>query len=227
MLPVRALSSVPLFAGLTPEQLDEVARFLRRRSFDEHAVVVHRDAPGDALYILLSGKVKVATTNEEDETIIAMLGAGDIFGELSVLDGEGRSADVVALERTEVLVLSTADVHTCLHAFPSISIALLQGLTGRLRRATEWITVLSSQDVYGRIARQLLDLSNKHGVDVPGGGRLIRLRLTQIDLAGIVGASRESVNKAMRFFKTKNWITVDTTHHITVLNREALEKRCR
>jgi CRP-like cAMP-binding protein len=224
-----ALAAVPLFSGLTEEQLATVAGYLRRRRFDERTVIVRRDSPGDALYILVSGKVKVSYLDEEQgETILAVFSAGDFFGEFAVLDGGGRSADVIALEPTEVLMLSAEDVHACLNAFPAIAIALLRELAGRLRRSTEWIRCLSSQDVYGRIAGQLLHLARTQGTDVPGGGRRIGLRLTQNDLAGIVGASRESVNKAMGYFKSKGYIAVDAANHqITVLNREALEKRCR
>jgi CRP-like cAMP-binding protein len=221
----KALSSVPIFAGLTEDQLEVVARHLRRRSFNERDVIVRRDSPGDALFLLMSGKVKVSYSEAGDETIIAVLRAGDFFGELSVLDGEARSTDVVALEPTDVLVLAADDFHASMHAVPAIAIALLKELAGRLRRSTSWIRALSSQDVYGRIAQQLLYLSETHGVDVEGGGRRIGLRLTQNDLAGIVGASRESVNKAMGYFKQKGYISVDTTYHITVYNREALEKR--
>lgn len=185
-----------------------------------------RDSPGDALYILISGKVKVSYLEDEGETIIAVLRAGDLFGELSILDGEGRSADVVALEPTEALVLAANDFMMCLNAVPAIAITLLKELAGRLRRSTSWIHALSSQDVYGRIAQQLLFLADTHGVEAPGGGRRIALRLTQNDLAGIVGASRESVNKAMGYFKQKGYIAVDSTYHITVFNRDALEKRC-
>ena len=220
------LASVPLFSELTQEQLGVVATYLRRRTFEEREVIVRRDAPGDALYIVMSGKVKVCYPGDEGETIIALFSKGDFFGDLSVLDGEGRSADVVAIEPTEVLVLAAEDVHASINAFPAIAIALLRELAGRLRRSTEWIHALSCQDVYGRIAAQLLHLSEAHGVDVPDGGRMIRLRLTQHDLASLVGASRESVNKAMGYFKSKNYIRVDSAHQITVYDREALEKRC-
>lgn len=222
----KALLAVPLFSGLTEEQLSLVARHLRRRMYEERDVIVRRDSAGDALFIITSGKVKVSYLEDEDETIIAVFRAGDFFGELSILDGEGRSADVVALEPTEVLVLSADDFLTCMHAVPAIAIELLRQIAGRLRRSTGWIRSLSSQDVYGRIAQQLLYLSETHGVDVGSGARRIGLRLTQNDLAGIVGASRESVNKAMGYFKSKGYISVDTTYHITVFNREALEKRC-
>jgi CRP/FNR family transcriptional regulator, cyclic AMP receptor protein len=113
-----------------------------------------------------------------------------------------------------------------MHAVPSIAITLLQQLAGRLRRSTSWIRSLSSQDVYGRIASQLLHLSKTHGIDLESGGRRIALRLTQNDMASIVGASRESVNKAMGYFKQKGYIAVDSTYHITVFDADALEKRC-
>ena len=224
---IRALGAVPVFSGLAPDELAAVAGHLRRRSFNERDVIVTHGTPGNILYILVSGRVKVSRPGEDGETIIAVFSAGDFFGELSVLDGGERSADVVALEPTEVLALSTEDVYACIHQYPAISITLLREMAGRLRRSTEWIRSLSSQDVYGRIAAQLLHLARVHGTDVPGGGRLIRLRLTQNDLAGIVGASRESVNKAMGYFKSKGYISVDTTHHITVFNQEALEQRSR
>jgi CRP-like cAMP-binding protein len=223
----RALGAVPLFARLNDEQLGLVAKHLRRRVYNEREVIVRRDSPGDALFLITGGKVKVSYLNEEGEgeTIIAMLSPGDFFGELSILDGEGRSADVVALESTEVLVLSADDFTMCLTSVPEISVALLKEIAGRLRRATSWIRSLSSQDVYGRIAQQLLSLSESHGVDVERGRR-ITLRLTQNDLAGIVGASRESVNKAIGYYKSKGYIAVDTTYHITVFDREALRRRC-
>ena len=220
----QVLAAVPLFSALNDEQLAFVAKYLRRNTYNERDVIVRRDSPGDALFIITSGKVKVSYLEDEGETIIAMMQSGDFFGELSILDGEGRSADVTALEATEVLVLSAEDFRTTLQTYPAIGIALLQELAGRLRRSTSWIHKLSSQDVYGRIAQQLIYLADTHGIDVEGGRR-IALRLTQNDIAGIVGASRESVNKAMGYFKSKNFIAVDSTYHITVYNRSALEKR--
>jgi CRP/FNR family transcriptional regulator, cyclic AMP receptor protein len=221
----QALSTVPLFSRLDEEQLEYVARLLRRKTFKERDLIVRRDTPGDALYILISGRVKVAYLDHEDETIIAVMRAGDFFGELSVIDGEVRSADVVALETTEVLVLAATDFHECIQTVPAIALSLLQQLAARVRRDTAWIRTLSSQDVYGRIAQQLLHLSETHGTDVEGDGRRIGLRLTQNDLAGIVGASRESVNKAIGYFKQKGYITVDSSYHITVYNADALRKR--
>jgi CRP-like cAMP-binding protein len=166
----------------------------------------------------------VTYKENEGETIIAVLQAGDFFGDLSLLDGVGRSADVVALELTEALILSADDFTRSLTAMPEIAVALLKELAGRLRRSTGWIRSLSSQDVYGRIAEQLLYLADTHGEEVDNGKR-INLRLTQHDIAGLVGASRESVNKAMGFYKAKGYISIDTSFHITIRDRVALEKR--
>lgn len=229
LLQHKALAAVPLFSSLDEEQLEFVAKYMRRRTYNEREVIVRRDSPGDALYIVMSGKVKISFIEDEDETIIAVMQAGDFFGELSLLDGAGRSADVIALEPTEVLMLAADDFKTCLTTVPAIAIALLKEIAARLRRSTGWIRSLSSQDVYGRIAQQLLMLSDLHGVEMEAEGRKgkrIGLRLTQNDLAGIVGASRESVNKAMGYFKSKGYITVDSSYHITVFNRDALERRC-
>ncbi|MDX1931526.1 MAG: Crp/Fnr family transcriptional regulator [Capsulimonadales bacterium] len=222
---IQVLAAVPLFSTLDDEQLAQVARYLRRLTYNERDVIVRRDSPGDALFIITAGKVKVAYLEEEGETIIAMMQTGDFFGELAIIDGEGRSADVVALEETEVLVLSAEDFRHSLQTVPAMSLALMKELAGRLRRTTSWVQKLSSQDVYGRIAQQLIYLADTHGIDVENNGRKIGLRLTQNDIASIVGASRESVNKAMGYFKSKGYITVDSTYHITVFNRAALERR--
>jgi CRP-like cAMP-binding protein len=219
----QVLASVPLFIGLDEEQLEYVARHLKRRTYAEHDVIVRLHDPGDALFILVSGKVKVVSGGEGDETIIAVFRAGDFFGELSILDHEGRSADVVALEATEVLILASDDFYKCVNEVPAIAVALLKELAGRLRRATSWIRSLSSQDVQGRIAQQLLLLAEKHGTPMEGGGIRIGLRLTQNDLASIVGASRESVNKVLGIFKGKGYVTVDSSYHFTVYNRKALQ----
>jgi len=227
MQSTEAIAAVPLFSGLSDDQLNMIAGYLKRRTYRERDVIVQRDSPGDALFILMSGRVKVAYLEDEGETIIAVFSAGEFFGELSILDGEGRSADVIALEPTEAYALEAADFHACINAVPDIAMSLLRELAGRLRRSTGWIHSLSSQDVYGRIAQQLLYLSDSHGVKDKDDNVRITLRLTQNDVAGLVGASRESVNKAMGYFKSKGYIIVDSGYHITVLNRDALEKRCK
>jgi CRP/FNR family cyclic AMP-dependent transcriptional regulator len=220
------LATVPLFSSLTGDQLAAVAVRLKRRQFEERDVIIRQDDPGDAMFVLVSGRVKVSVQEGEGETILAVLGAGDCFGELALVDGERRSADVVAVEPTEVLILSTQDFQDSVREMPGIAFGLLREMAGRLRRSNQWVRSLSSQDVYGRIAAQLLHLADTHGVDVPGGRRIL-LRLTQNDLAAIIGSSRESVNKAVGYFKTKRVISVDTSYHITIHDTDSLRKRSR
>ena len=224
----KALASVPLFSELAPDELDAIADCLRRRTFDEREVIVRRDAPGDALFIITSGKVKVSVPSDEGETIICFYSAGDFFGELAILDGENRSADVTALEPTHALMLSASDVRASIAKYPAIASAFLRELAGRVRRSTESMRTIMTLPVDGRIAAQLLHLSETQGMDLPGGSgaRLIRLRLTQNDIASFVGASRESVNKAMGYLKSKNWISWDNLHYITIHDHGALRKRC-
>ncbi len=228
MLLSQALASIPLFSELAPDQLETIAACLRRRTFDEREVIVRRDTPGDALFIITSGKVKVSVPSDEGETIIRVFSAGDFFGELSILDGENRAADVIALEPTHALMLSAADMRASIAKYPVIATAFLRELAGRVRRSTEWMHTFMTLPVDGRIAAQLLHLSATQGMDLPGasGARLIRLRLTQNDMASIVGASRESVNKAMGYLKSKDWISWDNLHYITVHDHDALRKRC-
>ena len=222
----QILANVPLFAGLEQDQLVALASRLQRRHYDERQIIIKQDTPGDALYVVVSGRVKVVVQEGDGETILAVLGAGECVGEMALIDGEPRSADVVAMDSTEVLVLSTRDFQESIQAMPQIAFGLLREMAGRLRRSNQWVRSLSSQNVYGRIAAQLLHLADLHGTDVPEGRRIL-LRLTQNDLAAIIGSSRESVNKAVGYFKNKKVISVDTSYHITIHDTETLRKRSR
>jgi CRP/FNR family transcriptional regulator, cyclic AMP receptor protein len=220
------LADVPLFSGLQPPDLELIAQRVRQRRYRAGEAIFHRDDPGVALYIIVSGKVKVHNeTPDGGEVIITVLSTGDFFGEMSLLDGEERSADVSTLEPTEVLVLTQADLHDCIRQAPQIAINLLATLAGRLRRTNETIQALSSLDVHGRVAKQLLLLSRQHGVQTPAGTQ-IGIRLTQTDLAGLVGASRESVNKVLGYFRRRGYLTLDDQHRITLLKPDELARRC-
>jgi CRP-like cAMP-binding protein len=218
------IEQIPLFRDLTEAQRNAIAAKCKLRSYEDKAVILHKDAPKEGLFMLVRGKVKISYSDDVDETIIAVLRAGDFFGELSAIDGAVASADVVALDSTDVLHLSADDFDAIMLEMPEITLSLLKYVSKRLRRATEWIRMLSSQDVYGRIAGQLVLLAREHGEQTPDGIR-IPLRLTQNDLAGLVGASRESVNKAVGFFKTKQYIAVDGLYRITIRDMTALARR--
>ena len=220
------LSEVPLFEGLSETDLNIVAQRVRQRRYKDGDTIFHRNDPGVALYVIVSGKVKIhSETNDGTDCIIAILNEGEFFGELAVIDGEERSADATTLEPTELLMLTRDDLHDIIQRYPRISLHLLVTLAGRLRRTTEAYLAYSTLDVNGRLALQLLRLSEQHGVVTSAGVR-IDLRLTQTDLGALVGASRESVNKVLGYFRRQNFVTIDERNQITIQNQKALRKLC-
>jgi CRP/FNR family transcriptional regulator, cyclic AMP receptor protein len=220
------LADIPLFEGLSVPELDIVAQRVRQRRYKEGDTIFHRNDPGVALYVICDGKVKIHNeTPDGADCIIAILNDGEFFGELAVIDGEERSADATTLEPTELLMLTKDDLHDIIQRYPRISVHLLETLAGRLRRTTEAYLAYSALDVNGRLAMQLLRLSEQHGVVTANGVR-IDLKLTQTDLGALVGASRESVNKVMGFFRRQGYVTLDDKNQIIVRNQSALQKIC-
>ena len=220
------LADIPLFEGLSESELEIVSQRVRQRRYKDGDTIFHRNDPGVALYVICTGKVKIHNeTPDGADCIIAILDEGEFFGELAVIDGEERSADATTLAPTELLMLTKDDLQDIIHRYPRISVHLLETLAGRLRRTTEAYLAYSALDVNGRLALQLLRLSQQHGVVTSSGVR-IDLRLTQTDLGALVGASRESVNKVMGFFRRQGYVAVDDKNHITVRNQNALQKIC-
>jgi CRP/FNR family transcriptional regulator, cyclic AMP receptor protein len=218
------LADVPLFEGLAPADLAIVAQRVRQRRYKDGDTIFHRNDPGVALYVICSGKVKIHNeTPDGADAIICILSEGEFFGDLAVIDGAERSADATTLEASELLMLTKDDLHDILHRYPRISLHLLTTLAGRLRRTTDAYLAYSALDVNGRLAMQLLRLSEQHGHVTPQGVR-IDLRLTQTDLGALVGASRESVNKVLGFFRRQGYVSLDERSQITVQNRKALAR---
>lgn len=220
------LAEIPLFEDLADSELAIVAQKVRQRRYKEGDTIFHRHDPGVALYLIISGKVKIHNeTPDGSDCIIAILTEGDFFGDLAVIDGEERSADATTVEPTELLMLTRDDLHDILERYPRISLRLLITLAGRLRRTTDIYLAYSTLDVNGRLAMQLLKLAEQHGIVTPSGIR-IDLRLTQTDLGSLVGASRESVNKVLGYFRRQGWVVIDERNQLVVKNQEALQKVC-
>jgi CRP/FNR family transcriptional regulator, cyclic AMP receptor protein len=214
---------VSLFADLAEEDIRDLMAVAKRRTFRSGEVIFHREDSGQVLYIVKEGKVKICLISPEGQEItLAVFGKGECFGELTMLDGLPRSADAVALERVECYTLQRSDFHKAIIKNPKIAIQVLESLSKRLRTTDEMVEDLIFLDVYGRVAKKLLELSDMHGTKVDNGIR-IDVRLTQQELASMVGASRESVNKVMGYFTDKNFISTDkhriTLHRITDLKR--------
>lgn len=220
------LASIPLFEGLSSTDLDIVAQRVRPRRYKDNDTIFHKDDPGVALYVIVEGKVKIHNeTPDGADCIIAIFSEGDFFGDLAMIDGGPRSADATTIAPSELLMLTRDDLLDIVERYPRIMRCLLITVAGRLRRTTELLVKTTTLDVNGRLALQLLWLADQHGRVTPNGVR-IDLHLTQTDLGNLVGASRESVNKVLGYFRRMTWISVDEGNRISVRNREALEKVC-
>ncbi len=214
---------VSIFADLPEEEVHALTSVAKRRAFRAGEVIFHREDPGQVLYIIKDGKVKICIISPDGQEIsLAVLGKGEYFGEFALLDGLPRSTDAVALEKVECYTLQRSDFQNAILKNPKIAILVLEALTKRLRNTDQMVEDLIFLDVYGRVAKKLLELADTHGVKVDNGIR-IDVRLTQQELASMVGASRESVNKVLGYFTDKDFISTDkhriTLHRITDLKR--------
>jgi CRP/FNR family transcriptional regulator, cyclic AMP receptor protein len=213
------LATIPLFSGLQREELAKFGELTRERSYPKGSVILFQDDPGDSLFVLRQGRVKVVLIGEDGrEVILGVLEPGAHFGELALIDDQPRSAHVIAMDDAQLLILRREDFRRRVEANPSIAWALLTELSRRLRRADQKIGGLVLLDVPGRIARLLLDLADEAGtpaIDKP---------LTHQTIAQMIGASRETVSRAMKEFQDSGLITV-VRRRIAVGNRDALEKR--
>ena len=213
------LGTVPLFNGLAKEELESFAELMRERSYPRGSVILFENDPGDSLFVVREGRVKVVLIGEDGrEVILGVLGVGQHFGELSLIDEQPRSAHVIAMDDASLLVLRREDFRKRVEANPSVAWSLLMELSRRLRRADEKIGGLVLLDVPGRIARLLLDMAEE------SGGPQIEKSLTHQTIAQMIGASRETVSRAMKDFQDAGWITVER-RRIELANRTALEQR--
>lgn len=218
------LKQVTIFSGLRDDALHALSSVIRRRTFRSGEVIFHRDDPGQVLYIIKEGKVKICLISPDGQEIsLVVLGKGECFGELALLDSLPRSADAITLEKVECYTLQRSDFHAAIMKNPEIAIQVLEVLSKRLRNTDQQVEDLIFLDVYGRVAKKLLELSETHGIQVADGIR-IEVRLTQQELASMVGASRESVNKVVGYFTDKKYISTDK-HRVTLHRVEDLRRR--
>ena len=211
---LASLRGIPLFAGLSGPQLEQLARMAVMRKFPRHRTIVHAGDSTDSLFVIVRGSVKVLSRDTEGrEVILTFLGEGECFGEMGLIDGSPRSADVVAFDACELLEISRTDFARALSENADLCLNIMKSLVMRLRQANWKIESLALMDVYGRVAKLLLDLSEE--VD---GIRVIRRKLSKQDMAKMVGASREMVTRVMKDLETSGYIRVDDGNIMIVGN---------
>lgn len=223
------LRSISLFEGLEPEQLAKVAALVTVRSYPARAVVVSQGEPADALFGIMRGRLKVVSSGPDGrDTVLGIMGEGEVFGEVALLDGGTRSATCTAIEPCELMAIDRAPFLALLEQTPGIAVKLLHVLTGRLRRLSQRSEDAAFLDVPSRLARSLLDLATRFGERPRGStnGIVIMLKLSQQELGDLVGATRESVNKHLNDWARQGLLAVDGGR-VTIADLEGVRRLAR
>jgi len=220
------LATAPLFAALDESTTELVGSAMTTRSVDRGHIVFNEGDTGDRLFIVLDGKIKISRSALDGrENLLAVLGPGEMFGELSLFDPGPRTATATAITDSALASLDHDDLRPLLLAQPGVAVQLLSALAQRLRRTNEAMADLVFSDVPGRVAKALLDLAERFG-DPETDGVRVRHDLTQEELAQLVGASRETVNKALSEFANRGWLRLEG-RSVLLLDQERLARRAR
>lgn len=200
---------VPIFSDLPPETIEKISQIGNCRKYEKDNIILMEEEAGGALFVIVSGKVKIARTSSDGrEVIFSILSESDFFGEMAILDGLTRSATVVALETSEVFIIERNQFLELLKQHPEISISLLQELTRRLRAADMKIKALSLKDAEGKVATVVLQIADDIGTIKQGIVEIQKLPLQQ-DLANMAGTSRETISRTLHTFAKKGLIELD------------------
>ncbi|CAA9404877.1 MAG: cAMP-binding proteins - catabolite gene activator and regulatory subunit of cAMP-dependent protein kinases [uncultured Propionibacteriaceae bacterium] len=222
----EVLKKAPLFAGLEDEAASALSAAMGTLKLNRGQVLFHEGDAEDRLYVVVSGKIKLGRSGSAGrENLLAVLGPGQMFGELSVFDPGPRSTTATAVTACELRTLEHEELTGWLTGRPEVVLGLLGQLAARLRRANDVVADLVFSDVPGRVAKALLDLAKRFG-DTRDDGVHVHHDLTQEELAQLVGASRETVNKALADFATRGWIRLEP-RSVTLIDVERVERRAR
>lgn len=199
------LRHLPIFSRVPDEALVTIARIAHHRRVPRGVTLVHAGDLTDSLYVLINGSIKVMNTNEEGrEVILAILGPGEFFGEMGMIDGSPRSATIVSTEACEFLTITKEDFRQVLSENFEITLQIMKSLVHRLREADRKIESLALQDVHGRVGKLLLDFS-----EIKSGRRIVTRKLTKQDIAKMVGASREMVSRVMKDLESREFFAME------------------
>lgn len=220
------LRQAPLFSGLDDEVAAALESSMSPASLRRGEILFNEGDDGNQLYVVTEGKIKLGRTSPDGrENLLAILGPGQMFGELSFFDPGPRSATATAVTDVELKSLGHEALSPVLNAHPDVAHALLNQLAGRLRRTNEVVGDLVFSDVPGRVAKALLDLASRFGRRADDGVH-VNHDLTQEELAQLVGASRETVNKALADFASRGWLRLEP-RSVVILDLERLQRRAR
>ena len=201
---IRLMKNVPLFAKMPDKDVEQIADQCVRKECSREQVILVEEDVGQTLFIILRGTVKVTrTSNDGREVIITILKAGDFFGELTLLDGKGRSATVIAMESSELLTLRRSEFLLLLERYPLISVELLKVLAARIRQSNIQIENLTIQDAIGRVGTTLIHVAEQTGYE-RGKSMIIPKLPVQQDLASMAGTARETISRVMALFQSKD-----------------------
>ena len=219
----RSLADLDLFRDLSTSELVRINDLAGRTKFPAGAMIMTETQPGEVVYIVLEGTLKVSVVQASGtELTLALLGPGEIVGEMAMADRAGRSADVTALEPASLLWLDRTGFDQLRREVPAVTENLLRLFARRLRLANAQLQAIATLDVHGRVARQLLALADAYGETLPDDDVRIPLRLTQTDLAELVGATRVRVNEVLVGFKRRDYLSVDGRYRVTIHDPDAL-----
>ncbi|MGC5582777.1 Crp/Fnr family transcriptional regulator [Ornithinimicrobium sp. W1679] len=222
----QIVMKAPLFSALDDEAARRLADSMTPHQLARGEVVFHEGDPGDSLYVVISGKVKLSRTSGDGrESLLQVLGPGEMFGELSLFDPGPRLSTAYVVSTADFISLGNDALRLFLADHPEVAMQMLAGLAHRLRRTNEGISDLVFTDVPGRVAKALLDLAERFGRRGEHG-LLVAHELTQEELAQLVGASRETVNKALADFAHRGWISLGAKS-VTLLDVDRLRRRAR
>lgn len=223
MSKVEFLQSVPIFSDLSDETLKKISEKMVTRSYNKGQMILLEDAAGETFFVMTSGSVKVTRLSDDGrEVILAILGEGDFFGEMSLLDGEGRSANIVSIDDSEVLTLTRADFLEILETFPKIAISFLEELARRLRKSDQQIESLSLADADKRIGMVLVRLAEELGT-IKQGNVTIRNFPYQQDIANMAGTSRETVSRTLSVLEGNGYMA-RKAKTLTIYNFDFFQK---
>jgi len=217
---LSVLRKHPIFADLEPEALDQLCRYARHTTVKRGATIAIKGDPGDSLFAVVSGTVKISLSSPDGRNaILNLIGPGEIFGEMAVLDGEPRSADVTAHTNCELYVIDRRDFLPFVRSHSAVAMRFIELLCARLRRTSQQVEQVTLRNLPGRLAGALVGLTEERKFDSGSG----TLAITQQEIAEMVGMTRESINKQLRVWAARNWVRLEHGA-IVVLDAEALRE---